>query len=199
MERETARILLVDDEQDLVWALRHSLSDEGYKVLAAGNGAEALALAQRKSPDLVILDIVMPGLDGLEVCRRLRRDPALAAVPILFLTVRNDIEDQVIGLDGGADDYLVKPFDVRELKARVRALLRRSQFTTGEAHGIERQDSVLAVGSLSLDLHRRQVAALRGCGDPEELRFRRALPLEYARLQRGNTRRQGTRKRPAAL
>ena len=157
MERETARILLVDDEQDLVWALRHSLSDEGYKVLAAGNGAEALALAQRESPDLVILDIVMPGLDGLEVCRRLRRDPALAAVPILFLTVRNDIEDRVIGLNGGADDYLVKPFDVRELKARVRALLRRSRFTTDEAHGIERQDSVLAVGSLSLDLHRRQV------------------------------------------
>ena len=155
MERETARILLVDDEQALVWALRHSLSDEGYKVLAAGNGAEALALAQRKSPDLVILDIVMPGLDGLEVCRRLRRDPALAAVPILFLTVRNSVKDRVIGLNGGADDYLIKPFDVQELKARVRSLLRRSR-STAKALGLD-QDSTLVVGSLTLDLRCRKV------------------------------------------
>ena len=120
-----ARILLADDEQDLVWAVRHSLSDEGYEVLTAYDGMEALAIARCHRPDLVILDIAMPRLDGLQVCRRLRRDPTLAAVPILFLTVRSAIEDRIKGLDEGGDDYLVKPFDLEELKARVKALLRR--------------------------------------------------------------------------
>lgn len=97
-----ARILLVDDEQDLVWAVRHSLSDEGYEVLTAYDGVEALAVARRHRPDLVILDISMPRLDGLQVCHRLRRDPTLAAVPILFLTVRSAIEDRIQGWTRGA-------------------------------------------------------------------------------------------------
>jgi len=150
------RILLADDEPDLVWALRHSLADEGYEVFIAHDGMQALSLARLHRPDLIILDIVMPGLDGLEVCRRLRRDPALAACPILFLTVRSDIEDRVTGLDEGGDDYLVKPLNMRELKARVRALLRRGRPTTGEAMG-PGQDFMLIVGPIALDLHRRQV------------------------------------------
>jgi DNA-binding response OmpR family regulator len=156
-----ARILVVDDEQDLVWAIRHSLNDEGYEVLTAYDGAEALAIARRHLPDLIILDIVMPRLDGLQVCRELRRDPALAAVPILFLTVRSAVEDRVAGLDEGADDYLVKPFDLRELKARVRALLRRGRlipgFTPNGVLKLERRHSLLVAGPLALNLCARQV------------------------------------------
>jgi len=151
------RILLVDDEQDLVWAVQHSLSDEGHEVLTAYDGMEALAVARRHRPDLVILDIVMPRLDGLQVCRRLRRDPTLAAVPILFLTVRSAIEDRIKGLDEGGDDYLVKPFDLEELKARVKALLRRSRSVPEGGPGTEGQGSLLVVGPLTLDLHTRHV------------------------------------------
>ena len=152
MEREPVRILVVDDEQDLVWALRHSLGDEGYEVLTAYNGLEALSSAQRDRPDLIILDIVMPGLNGLEVCRRLRRDPTLAAVPILFLTVRSHIEDRITGLTEGADDYLAKPFDMRELKAHVKALLRRSRLGAQRQSETDGSDSRIAVGALALDL-----------------------------------------------
>lgn len=152
-----ARILVADDEQDLVWALRHSLSDEGYEVLTAHNGRETLAVAKHHRPDLVILDIVMPELDGLQVCRRLRRDPTLASVPILFLTVRSAVEDRVEGLDRGGDDYVVKPFDTRELKARIRALLRRSQIAAGDRGMRSQTDAVLRVGQLALDLRTRQV------------------------------------------
>jgi DNA-binding response OmpR family regulator len=151
-----ARILLVDDEENLVWAVRHSLSDEGYEVLAAYDGLEALAVARRHRPDLLILDIVMPGLDGLQVCRRLRRDPTLAAVPILFLTERSAIEDLIAGFEGGGDDYLVKPFDLRELRARIRALLRRRRSASGEGVG-SGQGSLLMVGPLTLDLSTRRV------------------------------------------
>jgi len=151
------RILLVDDEQDLVWAVRHSLSDDGHEVLTAYDGMEALAVARRHRPDLVILDIVMPRLDGLQVCRKMRRDPTLAAVPILFLTVRSAIEDRIKGLDEGGDDYLVKPFDLEELKARVKALLRRSRSAPEGGSGPEGQGSLLVVGPLTLDLHTRQV------------------------------------------
>ena len=151
------RILVADDEQDLAWAVRRSLCNEGYEVLCAYNGAEALALALRDRPDLVILDIVMPGLDGLEVCRRLRQSPALASVPVLFLTVRDSIQDRIEGLDAGSDDYLVKPFDLGELKARVRALLRRTRLGAEGAPGFPAQESVLVVGSLTLYLNLPQV------------------------------------------
>jgi len=149
----------VDDEQDLVWALRRSLSDEGYEVLTACDGLEALTIARCHRPDLVILDIVMPRLDGLQVCHRLRRDPTLAAVPILFLTVRSAIEDRIKGLDDGGDDYLIKPFDLGELKARVRTLLRRSRSVSGIGSGPGERCSLLTVDPLTLDLHTRQVRA----------------------------------------
>jgi DNA-binding response OmpR family regulator len=152
-----ARILLVDDEQDLVWAVRHSLTDEGHEVLTAYDGVEALNVAQRHRPDLIVLDIVMPRLNGLQVCRSLRRDPTLAAVPILFLTVCSAIEDRIRGLDEGGDDYIVKPFDLGELKARVRALLRRARSALQGGPGPEDPDSLLVVGSLALNLHTCQV------------------------------------------
>jgi len=127
----SSRILIADDEPDLVWAVRQSLRDEGYDVLTAGDGVEAIDLARHCHPDLITLDVVMPRMDGLQVCHFLRREPALAAIPILFLTVRSTVENRVQGFIEGADDYLGKPFDLRELKARVRALLRRRQLTSG--------------------------------------------------------------------
>lgn len=146
------QILVADDEQDLVWAIQQSLSDEGYEVLTAYNGAEALAIAHRHNLDLIILDISMPHLDGLEVCRLLRQDSIMAAVPILFLSARNTIEDRIKGLDEGSDDYLTKPFDLGELKARTRALLRRGRSSRGTSSNSEKRETLLVVGSLTLDL-----------------------------------------------
>src|SRR5919199_710880 len=116
-------ILIADDDHTLTALLHQTLADEGYSVLSAADGKEALAQAQAHRPDLVVLDWMMPGLSGPEVARRLR---AAAGMPILMLTARDAIEDRVAGLDSGADDYLVKPFDLAELLARVRALLRRA-------------------------------------------------------------------------
>jgi DNA-binding response OmpR family regulator len=151
------QILLADDEPDLVWAVQQNLCAEGYEVLVAYDGEEALALARLHHPDLIVLDIVMPRLDGLRVCHRLRQDPDLAAVPILFLTERSAIEDRVRGLEGGGDDYVAKPFDLRELKARIRVLLRRSRPATEGSQGLEAQRPMLRVGSLTLDLNVCQV------------------------------------------
>jgi DNA-binding response OmpR family regulator len=153
------RVLLADDEQDLVWAVQESLSGEGYEVLTAYDGLEVLTQTRRYHPDLIVLDIVMPRLDGLQACRQLRRDANLASVPILFLTARTAVEDRITGLEEGGDDYLVKPFDLGELKARIRALLRRtrSRPTSDEDPPAEGRGSLLAAGPLTLDLDTSQV------------------------------------------
>jgi two-component system, OmpR family, response regulator MprA len=120
-----ARVLVVDDDPRILSLLRRGLSFEGYQVSTADDGLGALMAARDELPDLVVLDLMMPGLDGLEVCRRLRAGDE--DVPILMLTARDTVPDRVAGLDAGADDYLVKPFAFDELLARVRALLRRSR------------------------------------------------------------------------
>lgn len=120
----SARILVVEDEDRIRQFLQRGLTFEGYRVDSASDGQEALDSARENPPDLVLLDIMLPGMDGIEVCRRLR---AASEVPILMLTAKEAIEDRVSGLDAGADDYLVKPFAFDELLARVRALLRRAQ------------------------------------------------------------------------
>jgi len=150
-----ARILLVDDEELVVSSVRHSLRDEGHEVFTASHGLEALGVARRHPPELVILDINMPGMDGLEVCERLRQDPTLASAPILFLTQRSAVQDRVEGLDAGGDDYLPKPFDIDELEARVRTLLRRLHPNSEGSRWPEGQESLL-VGSLALDLLSRE-------------------------------------------
>jgi DNA-binding response OmpR family regulator len=150
-------ILVVDDESDLVWAIQRCLSREGYQVLTAGDGLEALSVAQRHHPSLVILDIIMPYMDGLEVCRRLRLDPTLAATPLIFLSVQNLASNRVTGLDAGGDDYLVKPFDLEELKAHVRALLRRAYSRSQNKAEDESQANTLTIGSMALNLCTRQV------------------------------------------
>lgn len=123
MERPVKKILIVDDEPTLVATLRYNLQSEGYSVESALDGESAVETARNIHPDLIILDIMLPGLDGLQVCRILRRD---TQAPILLLTAKVDEVDKVVGLELGADDYVTKPFSMRELMARVRALLRRA-------------------------------------------------------------------------
>src|SRR3990170_4918215 len=128
-----ATILIVDDDRKITDMLRRTLAYEGYHVVMAADGHEALAIAQTQQPDLVVLDWLMPGLDGIEVAKRMR---AAGDTPILMLTARDAVEDRVTGLDSGADDYLVKPFTPAELLARIRALLRRSEASSGERASI---------------------------------------------------------------
>lgn len=171
---DATRILMVDDEADLVWAVQRSLCDEGYEVFTAGDGVEALAVAQRRHPDLIILDIVMPRLDGIQALHKLRRDPNLAAVPILFLTSRSAIEDRIKGFDEGADDYVVKPFDLREIKVRIKALLRRSQRGTSKQDD-QTDHALLTLGTLTLNLHTYRVRA----GETEAQLTRAEFDLLY--------------------
>jgi two-component system response regulator MprA len=140
--RITATVLIADDDRKITDMLRRTLAYEGYQVVTAANGREALEKAEAARPDVIVLDWMMPGLDGLEVARRLR---AADGTPILMLTARDAVEDRVEGLDSGADDYLVKPFAPAELLARIRALLRRPR---PEGEGAERP---LVYADLSLD------------------------------------------------
>jgi two-component system response regulator MprA len=144
--RTRPRILVVDDDPRIASSLRRALLYEGYEVETAADGVEGLARARELPPDLVILDVMMPGLDGIEVCRRLRAEGEVA---ILMLTARDATSARVAGLDSGADDYLVKPFAYEELMARVRALLRR---------GPGRAPRVLSYGGVQLDLDTREVS-----------------------------------------
>jgi len=121
------RLLIVEDDKDIVELVRYNLEKEGYQVASSGDGLSALSVIKKSAPDLVILDLMLPKLSGLEVCREIRREQTLNRLPILMLTARGDEADRVVGLEMGADDYVTKPFSPRELVARVRALLRRSE------------------------------------------------------------------------
>ena len=144
-----ARVLLVEDDEALRFTIAHNLKREGYVVSTAARGDDALKAAREHSPDLIVLDLMLPGVDGLQVCRILRRT---SAVPILMLTALGGESDRVIGLDMGADDYVAKPFGMRELMARVRALLRRGVSTATE----ELVESV-STGNLAIDTTRHEV------------------------------------------
>jgi DNA-binding response OmpR family regulator len=146
--RNPPRILVVDDNPTNIKILQTRLARNGYDIIVAGDGVEALAAAREQLPDLILLDIMMPKLDGLEVCRQLR---ATSAVPIIMLTARDDELDKVVGLELGADDYITKPFSIREFRSRVRALLRRASLNE-----VDGRDVVSADG-LSLDLAKRTV------------------------------------------
>ncbi len=139
-----AYILAVDDELDLLGTLSRALSREGYEISQATTSTEAWQKIVYRRPDLVILDIMMPGTDGLTLCRQLRADNRFIDLPVLFLTARNDTEDVVAGLDAGGDDYVMKPFELAELTARVRALIRRGQRE-------ESKNPILKLGAVRLD------------------------------------------------
>ena len=121
------KILVVDDEPYIVKAIRYYLEDENYEILTAEEGIEAIDLAEQHQPDLIILDVMMPGMDGFEVCRELRSRSRTRLIPIIFLTARESVEDKVMGFDLGADDYITKPFNNRELLARIKSRIRRSE------------------------------------------------------------------------
>jgi len=143
------RVLLVDDDRAIRESLARALDLEGYEVLTAADGAEALRITREQHPDVLVLDVMMPSVDGLTVCQVLRFEED--RTPILMLTARTETTDRVAGLDAGADDYLSKPFDLDELLARLRALLRRSDFSS------EGDDDVLRVGDLRVDPASRRV------------------------------------------
>src|SRR6185503_12919441 len=148
---DSSTILLVDDEDSVQSLLTYPLERDGFRVVSARDGEEALARFGEENPDLVVLDIMLPHLDGLEVCKRLR---ARSTVPIIMLTARDDELDKVVGLELGADDYITKPFSIREFRSRVRALLRRAKLPAYEG---EDGDEVIAAGPLRIDLSRRAV------------------------------------------
>jgi len=137
------KVLIVEDETDLVKLLKYNLEKEGFKVNYATDGTVALAEARRDPPDLVILDLMLPGLDGLEVCRQLRRNEKFVRTPVLILSARSEEADRVVGLELGADDYVTKPFSTREVIARVRALLRRNEPAAPPRLRIHRGDIVI--------------------------------------------------------
>jgi two-component system alkaline phosphatase synthesis response regulator PhoP len=155
----TRTILVVDDEPGIVTIARDYLDRAGFRVITAGNGADALRLARTERPNLLVLDLMLPGMDGLDVTRALRGDPATRLLPIIMLTARVEEADRLVGLELGADDYITKPFSPRELVARVRAVLRRSE-------GERDAETTLRVGDLQIDFQRRSV---RVGGTPVDL------------------------------
>ncbi len=164
------RILIVEDEPDLSSALARALRDEGYAVDAADNGADGLFNAESTDYDAIILDVMMPQMDGWEVLKRLRKTKK---TPVLMLTARDQTRDRVKGLDTGADDYVLKPFDLPELLARLRAIIRRSAGKT---------TSVVEIGNVAIDTAARVVTL---AGKPEELTAREYALVEFMALHRG--------------
>jgi DNA-binding response OmpR family regulator len=157
---EAATILLVDDEESIQKLLTYPLERDGYRVLQARDGEEALALFRSQPVDLVVLDLALPRRDGLDVCRRLR---AQTTVPIVMLTARDDEVDKVLGLEIGADDYITKPFSIREFRSRVRAHLRRARLAPAPA-----ADEVIEADGIRIDLARRVVTVR---GEPVQLTY----------------------------
>jgi two-component system alkaline phosphatase synthesis response regulator PhoP len=138
------RILIIEDDKDIVELVRYNLEKDGFQVLATGDGTTGLAQLRKSSPDLLILDLMLPKLSGLEVCKEVRRDAALNRLPILMLTARGEEADRIVGLELGADDYVTKPFSPRELVARIKALFRRVEAPAGGEKPID-------VGQLRID------------------------------------------------
>ena len=144
-------ILIIDDEKDLIELVRYNLEQEGFCVKGASDGESGLNTARKEIPDLILIDLMLPGMDGLEVCRSLRSDDRTASIPIIMLTAKSAESDRIVGLELGADDYVTKPFSPRELAARVKAVLRRTVIPRSQSKVIQR-------GGLSIDLTRREVS-----------------------------------------
>jgi two-component system, OmpR family, response regulator MprA len=157
----TAPVLVIDDEESIVDLIKLGLKYEGFEVVAASEGEEGIATAQRTNPSFIILDWMLPDMDGLEVCRRLRANPTTLDIPILLLTAKDEVDSRVEGLNTGADDYLTKPFSFEELVARIRAILRRlNHSTTAE------NTQILTVGEIELNMATHEVTR---AGQPIDL------------------------------
>jgi DNA-binding response OmpR family regulator len=144
-------ILVIDDEKDLIELVRYNLEREGYDVIAAADGPSGLEIAMQHKPDLIVLDLMMPGMDGLEVCKQLRSDARTNRVPVIMLSAKAAETDRIVGLELGSDDYITKPFSPRELVARTKAVLRRTVLQ-------ESQGQVIRQGELSIDVNRHEVS-----------------------------------------
>jgi two-component system OmpR family response regulator len=164
----TSKILIVEDDQNLLTTLKYNLFNEGYEVVTAIDGAQALDIARSEKPELIVLDVMLPKLSGFEVCRILRKE---MTVPILMLTAKTDEVDKIVGLEIGADDYMTKPFSMRELIARVRAMLRRADMVKTQTAG---EEEYLEIGDLGIDISRHQAFCR---GSPLDL-----TPKEYELL-----------------
>lgn len=165
MNKQT--ILVVDDEQDLLDLIEYNLKKEGFGVLTSDSGEKGIEIARRKKPDLILLDIMMPGMDGIEVCRMIKSDPATQAIPVVFLTARGDEKSEITGLDLGADDYLFKPISTSKLLSRIKAILRRSQSgqqneTILKIHNltIDRSRYIVSIGTKEMHLPRKEFELL---------------------------------------
>jgi len=163
-------ILVVDDEEDLLELVRYTLSKEGHTISCAGTGEDALKQARKQPPDLIVLDLMLPGIDGMEVCRRLKGDSKTRDIPIIMLTAKSEETDVISGLDRGADDYITKPFSPRVLAARVKSLLRRK-----EAEIRSQLETTIEVRELVIHPGRHEVKIE---GEPVELTY-----TEFALLQ----------------
>jgi DNA-binding response OmpR family regulator len=170
------RVLVVEDDPDIAQLLVHYLDKAGFSPETVGSGREALALIQTRPPDLLVLDLMLPHVDGLEICRIVRSSAATAAMPIIMLTARGDESDRIVGLEIGADDYLAKPFSPNELVARVRALLRRTR-RASSAEG-----PTMTYGGIAVDAVRHTVSV---DGEAVSLTAKEFLLLEYLLQHRG--------------
>lgn len=144
------KIVVIEDEVDILEVINYNLSKEGFDVCSALDGEEGLALIKKEVPDLVLLDLMLPGLDGIEICRKLKTDYSTRSIPIIMVTAKGEESDIVLGLGMGADDYMVKPFRPRELMARIRSVLRRGEF-------IEEGEGVVSIDELVIDINRHEV------------------------------------------
>src|SRR3954464_5444611 len=142
------KVLVVDDEQSIVTLLQYNLEQAGFEVITAMDGAEGKRLAETESPDIIVLDLMLPIIDGMDVCKKLRQQNIMT--PILMLTAKDDELDKIIGLELGADDYMVKPFSPREVIARVKAILRRTQIQTGTSSDSEQADEQIQIGKVTI-------------------------------------------------
>ncbi len=182
-EQEKKTILIVDDEKPIVDILVYNLQKEGYNTLEAGDGVAAIEIALEKKPDLILLDIMLPKMDGLAACKRIRHS---LNVPILMLTAKDEEIDKILGLELGADDYVTKPFSVRELMARIKANLRKAELNTQEIENTKNKKSegknIVKVGSLELDFDKFEVKIL---GKVVDLTLREFEVLKYLAMQPG--------------
>jgi two-component system, OmpR family, alkaline phosphatase synthesis response regulator PhoP len=171
-------ILVIEDEEDLLALVQYNLTRDGYRVSFATSGEEGLQMARQELPDLLLLDLMLPGIDGLEVCRRLRKDPQLQALPVIMLTARGEEADVVAGLELGADDYVTKPFSPRVLISRLRAVLRRPAARADEVAA----DQVIRIHDLVIHPGRNEVLV---AGQPVELTFTEFRVLHFLAARPG--------------
>jgi len=148
------KVLIVEDEKDIVKMLEYNLKKEGFRTIACNNGEDAIDLAKKEKPDIILLDLMLPGADGLEVCKILKKEEKTSFIPIVMLTAKVQESDKIVGLELGADDYITKPFSPRELIARIKAILRRVKDK-------EKLPEVLNIGDLSIDFSKIQVSLKR--------------------------------------